>query len=137
MTAAELAALYARRAARVEREFGRTAAQVRNDAQAFVDEALTRGVYAKPEDVSSTGRPKWRRTNLLAHSERANVADPYTVTVINTAPYAVTRHEAGKPGRRKINPYRISHWRDELVAAFRGRMNSYWQQTVQRILRVG
>ena len=134
MTARELAAKHRRRLSLVEREMNRQVRGIARGTQEFVDRTITREIYSIPEDVSPTGRPKWRRTNLLAHSEKAHVTDPYTVTVINTAPYAEPRHEAGKPGRRKINPLRVSHWRDELVAAFRSNVLQQWRAAILRAL---
>jgi hypothetical protein len=134
MTAAEVTAAHRRRQQLADREFRATARAIGLSAVKFCKEKLTSTVYAIPEDVSSTGRKLWRRTGNLRRSEKMEIPDPYTVNIINTAAYALPRHEAGKPGRRKINPLRIVHWRDELVEAFRPLVADLVHQTVQDIL---
>lgn len=80
------------------------------------DRLLTEEVYSKPEDVSPSGRPKWRRTNLLAVSEVEHLEEDGTRIVLeNLTDYGEPRHEANKPGRRRINPYRTAHWRDDML----------------------
>jgi hypothetical protein len=91
-----------------------------NLAHTVATQLITREIYAKPEDVTPAGKPKWRRTNLLAHSEQPPVftidSGRLTCTLVNTAVYAEPRHEANKPGRRRINPARTAHWRDDMLA---------------------
>ncbi len=135
MTAAELARLHRRRAARVPIEFRKTSNGLAIAAVKFCREKLTAEVYAIPEDVNKAGKKKWRRTGHLRRSERAEVVDPYTVRVVNDAAYAEPRHEAGKPGRRNINPLRVSHWRDELMETFRSVLLDAYEVTIQSILR--
>lgn len=135
MTAAQLAAAQKRRAALIDREFQATARGIGISALKFCKELLTSTIYAIPEDVSGTGRKKWRRTGNLRRSEKMELRSPYEVVVINTAAYAVPRHEAGKPGRRKINPLRVSHWRDELVRTFQPLVADLCRDTITAILR--
>lgn len=135
MTAKQLAAAQKRRAALIDREFRATARGIGLSAVKFCKERLTSTVYAIPEDVSSTGRKKWRRTGNLRRSEQMEVTSPYEVIVVNRAAYAVARHEAGKPGRRNINPLRISHWRDVLVETFRPLVADLCHDTIMAILR--
>src|SRR5690349_18079912 len=104
MTAAQLAAAQKRRAALIDREFRATARGIGVSALKFCKERLTSTVYAIPEDVGPSGKKLWRRTGNLRRSEKMEVRSPYEVVVVNTAAYALPRHEAGKPGRRKINP---------------------------------
>jgi len=86
-------------------------------AHSVANRLLTQEVYSKPADTYPSGKPKWRRTNLLAVSEAPpQVSDDGTViTLVNTAVYAEPRHEANKPGRRQINPARTAHWRDDML----------------------
>lgn len=134
MTVAELAALHRRRAAAVPREFLKTSHWLAVAAVKFAREKLTEEIYAIPEDARKNGKKKWRRTGNLRRSERAEVVDPYTVRVVNDAGYALPRHEAGKPGHRKINPLRESHWRDELQEAFRSIVADAYQLTIRAIM---
>jgi hypothetical protein len=135
VTAAQVAAAHRRRQQLADREFRATARGIALSALKYTKDRLTATIYAIPEDVSGTGRKKWRRTGNLRRSEKFEIPDPYTVVLVNTAAYAVPRHEAGKPGRRKINPLRISHWRDELVETFRSIVPDLVHQTIQDILR--
>jgi hypothetical protein len=82
-------------------------------------EQITEQIYALDVDRTKAGKKRWKRTGLLRRAERVETPDAYTVKLVNDASYALYRHEAGKPGRRKINPLRVAHWRDELVATFR------------------
>ena len=134
MTAAQIAALHRRRAARVPIEFRKTSNGLKISAVKFTRELMTAEIYAIPEDVRKNGKKKWRRTGHLRRSERAEVTDPYTVRVVNDAKYALPRHEAGKPGNRKINPLRESHWRDELVETFRSVILDAYELTMKAIL---
>lgn len=128
-TALELAARYNTRAALIEREFGATMRGVRTAAERYCKETLIAEVYAIPEDRTKSGKKKWTRTRRLLNAEKAVLSDPFTVEVVNATLYAEPRHEAGKPGRRKINPLRESHWRDELLATFRPLLADLCQQT--------
>jgi hypothetical protein len=136
MTAREIARLMQRRADLVEPEFLATSRGLAKSAVKFTKELLTSQIYAIPEDVNpKTGKKRWRRTGQLRRSERAEVVDPYTVRVYNTAAYAQPRHEAGKPGARAINPARESHWRDELLEKFAPVVADLHRETVLAILR--
>ena len=137
MTAAQLARRMRRRQQLVEREFQKTSQGLAISAVRFCKEKLTEEVYAVPEDTTKAGKKKWRRTGHLRRSERAEVRDPYTVVVINDAVYAEPRHEAGKPGRRRINPNRESHWRDELAKTFAEVTKDAYAAPVADILRKG
>lgn len=134
MTAAQLAARHRRRAAAVPREFRQTANGLKIACVKFTRELMTKEIYGIPVDKTKAGKPKWRRTGNLRRSERAEVSDPYTVRVVNDAGYALFRHEAGRPGGRKINPLRISHWRDELLKTFQPLIADLYKDTVKAIL---
>jgi hypothetical protein len=88
-------------------------------AHQLANRLLTQEIYSKPEDVSPSGRPKWRRTHFLAVSEKPaqfiEHGDGIDCRLENTAEYAEPRHEANKPGRRRINLYRTAHWHDDMV----------------------
>jgi hypothetical protein len=135
VTAAQIAKLMQRRADLVEPEFLATSRGLAKSAVKFTKELMTNEIYAIPEDVTRSGKKKWRRTGQLRRSERAEVVDPYTVRVYNTMAYAQPRHEAGKPGARAINPARESHWRDELVETFGPVVADLHHETVLAILR--
>lgn len=94
------------------------------------DRLLTQEIYSKPEDRTPSGRYKWRRTHLLAVSETMRMAEDGTQIILeNRADYAEPRHEANKPGRRRINPARTAHWRDDLLVIL-------GQEIPQRLHRV-
>jgi hypothetical protein len=134
-TAEQLANVMRRRQALVEKEFRASSRGLAISAQRFARDVMTREIYAIPEDRTKSGKKKWRRTKLLLRSEKATVPDAYTVVLDNTAKYSVPRHEAGKPGARRINPLRVSHWRDELVKTFRPIVLDVRHETVLAILR--
>lgn len=140
-------------AAALEREFGATIRGVAVSALAFTKKLMTEQIYAIPEDRTRKGEArfqtalgsgkrfqarkgdrKWVRTGHLRRSEKFEIRGPYQVDIVNTAAYAEPRHEAGKPGRRKINPLRASHWRDELVETFGPIMLDLYSQTIEAIL---
>lgn len=135
MTARELADLMHRRRVLVEKEFRQSSRGLGISALRFCKERLTATVYAIPEDTTRTGKKKWRRTGQLRRSERLELPDPYTVHIINDVRYSEPRHEAGKPGRRRINPVRVSHWRDDLREAFKDVVPEVRRQTVLAILK--
>src|SRR5215831_17899091 len=72
---------------------------------------MSQEIYSKPEDRSSTGRPKWVRTGALYRGEVLEEIDPVlsVFAIDNAVSYAEPRHEANKPGRRQINPARTAH----------------------------
>jgi hypothetical protein len=137
-TAAEIAARWARRAAMVNPEVRRT---IRGLAELHLATSLKQmeaGIYSKPEDVSGTGRKKWVRTGRLRAGERVLFSeDGAGFTLTNVADYAEPRHEANKPGRRRINPARTSHWRDETREALRTRTAYALAAMNLRISRAG
>jgi hypothetical protein len=97
---------------------------------------ITKEIYSKPEDQTASGKPKWRRTGQLAHRETlAFEDDGLTAVIVNETAYAEPRHEAGKPGRRKINPNRVAHWRDDMVAELRQVFPELIHQTLVSSLR--
>lgn len=147
MTAAQLAALHRRRAARVPVEFQKTMNGVKISLLKYEKELMTSEIYAIPEDLKKSGiakqkagrkilgsDKKWRRTGHLRRSERAEVTDPYTVRLVNDAVYAKPRHEAGKPNKRHINPLRESHWRDEAVKLWESIKGDLLEATIRDIL---
>jgi hypothetical protein len=104
-------------------------------ALSLAREILNREVYGPAVDVSSTGRPKWRRTGALKRGEVGEVRGPTEVAVVNRVAYAEPRHEAGKPGRRRINPLRVSHWRDEMAKVMRPIAQESWADAVRDAMR--
>ena len=137
MTAQQLAATMRRRAAAVEPEFRKTTRGLAVEALAYCRQRITEQIYGPAIDRRKNGKPKWKRTGFLRRGERVETPDAYTVKLVNDANYALFRHEAGKPGHRRINPGRVSHWRDELVAAFRPVLLDAYRLTVQAILKRG
>jgi hypothetical protein len=137
MTAQQLAAKMRARAAAVEPEFRKTTRGLAVQALAFCRQKITEQIYALAIDVTKSGKKKWKRTGALRRGERVEVIDAYTMRMVNDASYALYRHEAGKPGRRKINPGRESHWRDEMVATFREILLDAYRLTVRDILKRG
>ena len=155
MTAEQVARKMKKRADLVAKEFTQTTRGVGVSALAFAKQKMTEEIYAVPEDLSASGRKRqasaqargkkftavgkdkaWRRTGHLRRSEKFEVRDAYTVAIVNTAAYALPRHEAGKPGHRNINPARISHWHDDLKEAFNeGLLRDLYHQTVVDILK--
>jgi hypothetical protein len=126
-----------KRAALVEREFAVSTRGIAVSALRFSKEKMSE-LYAIPEDVNPrTGKKRWRRTGHLRRSEQVEVRNAYVCAVINTAAYAEPRHEAGKPGRRRINPVRENHWRDELVTTFRPILIDLRRQSVLDLLKGG
>lgn len=137
MTAAQVARRMKQREALVEREFRASSRGLAISAVKFAKEKLTQEVYAIPEAVTKGGKKKWRRTGHLRRSERYELQDAYTVLIKNGANYALPRHEAGKPGHRKIDPVRESHWRDELVTVFAPIVLDVQASTLEAILKAG
>lgn len=137
MTARQLAAKMRARASAIEPEFRKTTNGLAIAALRFCKERITAEIYALDVDRAKSGKKKWKRTGLLRRAERVEVPNAYTARVVNDASYALYRHEAGKPGRRKINPLRESHWRDELIETFRPIIADAYRLTVQAILRRG
>lgn len=126
-----------KRADLVEREFRASTQAVAVSALRFSKEKLSE-LYAIPEDVSlRTGKKRWRRTGHLRRAERADVLNSYACAIVNDAVYAGPRHEAGKPGHRRIDPVRENHWRDELVETFRPIVLEVRRETVLALLKGG
>lgn len=92
-------------------------------------------IYSIPEDVTKKGKKKWRRTGHLRRSEQVQVRGPVEVAIINNAAYAEPRHEAGKPNRRRINPIRVVHWRDEMDKVMRPIAREQWKETIRDVIR--
>ncbi len=131
---------YARAWERRQRDFGgslkREFAALGQLAIAVDERLLTEEVYSKPEDVTPTGRMKWRRTNFLAAMETMRMEEGGTRIVIdNLAPYAEPRHEANKPARRQINPLRTAHWRDDMLLVLGSVVTERLQRVKARVLR--
>ena len=75
----------------------------------------------------------WRRTGNLRRSEQWEVRGPLEIAIINRAAYAEPRHEAGKPGRRKVRY--VSHWQEEMAKVMRPIAVEQWRETVLDVLR--
>lgn len=156
MTADELQRLYQRRIERLEPELRQTMGSFGVSAVRLTKEIMTREIYSIPEDRTARGearfqrflrtrgagqsfRPqrgdrKWVRTGHLRRSERFVVEGSgldMRVAVLNDANYAEPRHEAGKPGRRNINPQRRSHWRDDMFEV----LNPVFQDLIAEVVR--
>jgi len=108
-------------------------------AHTVANQLITREIYSKPEDTWPSGKPKWRRTNFLAVSEQPPVfteeGGNLTCTLVNTAVYAEPRHEANRPGRRRINPARTAHWRDDMLDILAAEIPERLRRTQTAILR--
>ena len=159
MTAEELAALMKRRRDLFEPAFRSATNEIARIAISRSKQLMTEQIYSLPEDRTAKGerrfqrfvqtrRPgqvfsarkgdrKWVRTGHLRRRERVEIVSAYQCDVINDAVYAEPRHEAGKPGRRKINPARESHWRDDLVNDMRDAVIEIRRDAVQQVLKGG
>lgn len=108
-------------------------------AHQVADRLLTEEVYSKPEDRWPSGKYKWRRTNFLAVSELpaevVETANDLQIVLVNAAPYSEFRHEANKPGRRKINPQRTAHWRDDMLQVLGGEIPERIRRLNLKVLR--
>lgn len=133
MTSQEMAKEWSRRARGAEGEFRKTMRGLGISAVALSKALMTAEIYAIPEDRTKRGKKKWQRTGRLRASEQFIQPDPYTVEVTNAMGYAEPRHEAGKPGHRKINPLRLSHWRDEMVEKLAPVMEELLDLTITKI----
>lgn len=134
MTAAQLAAKMKRREARLMQSLAQTARGIAISARRLSVEFMTQGIYALDVDRTASGKKKWRRTGHLRRSEQYEVRSPVEIAIVNRANYAEPRHEAGKPGRRRINPARETHWRDEMAAIMRPIAVEQWRETVHDVL---
>jgi len=153
MTAQEMAANMLQFPHIVEEEFRKTIQGVATAAVARSKQLMTEQIYAIPEDLSASGKKrqarlksqgrrfvavgkdkKWRRTGHLRRSEKFEIRSPYEVAIVNTAAYAEPRHEAGKPGRRSINPLRESHWQDQMAEEFASTLLDLTEVTMRKIL---
>lgn len=135
VTVRELADIFKRMPEVVENEFRKTTTQLARNILAFDRKTITDQIYSLPEDVTSTGKKKWRRTGALRRGERVETPDAYTIHVANDVSYTEPRHEANKPGRRQINPLRTSHWRDDLMTTFEPIVTEAYNLTVVAILK--
>lgn len=117
---------------------------------------MSEQIYALPEDLTKKGEKRfarfraggprgrvfvarkgdreWVRTGHLRRSEQVQIVGPARIIVKNTAIYAEPRHEAGKPGRRKINPARESHWQDDMARELRPIAQELWRETVREVM---
>lgn len=159
LTPQELVALMKRRRDLFEPAFMSATREIARIAISRSKQLMTEQIYNLPEDRTAKGARrfqrflqtrrsgqvftarkgdrKWVRTGHLRRSERVEIVSPYQCDVINDAVYAEPRHEAGKPGRRKINPARESHWRDDLVNDMRDAVIEARRSAIQRVLRGG
>jgi hypothetical protein len=136
MTARELAARMRGRARAFEPEFRRTTNSLAIEALRFCRVRMTDLIYAQPIPKRPiSGKPMWKRTGFLRRAERVEIRDAYTAVVINDAIYALFRHEAGKPGRRKTRfP---AHWHDELRAVLPEMTRTAYRDAVRKVLTGG
>lgn len=97
-------------------------------------EKMTEGIYALPVPKRPrSGKPMWRRTGHLRRSEQWEVRGPASFVIKNTASYAEPRHEAGKPGRRKV--LYVSHWQEEMAEVMRPICQEQWRETCLDVMR--
>jgi hypothetical protein len=127
-TADRIAGLWQRRVSVARRIIPAIMTDLEQFARVEGQRQLSKLIYSKPEDVSSTGRKKWVRTGRLRNAETVTLtrgpgADVFSLTLKNPVSYAEPRHEAGKPGRRKTN--RPAHWQDETRKACQSRLKEY------------
>ena len=135
MTADQLARRWARRSQVIEGELRKTLRGIGISAVKFTKERMQEEIYAIPEDMGPGGKKKWIRTHLLYRSERWEMGDNWSVRIVNDAAYSEPRHEAGKPGHRRINPLRVSHWRDELLKVYATIMPEALRITIEELMR--
>lgn len=75
---------------------------------------LEADIYARPVPTSKTGKPKWKQTRrLISEESLVPTEGGNTVILTNATPYALPRHELGKPGERQTE--RPAPWRDEAI----------------------
>lgn len=134
-SASELSRVWQKRVRLADREFKKTMRGIGETAVKFTKEQMTKDIYAIPEDRSKNGKKKWQRTHRLYKGERYEMTDPYSVRIVNDVPYAQPRHDAGKPGHRKINPVRESHWRDEMQKVMQPFLKDALELTIRDIER--
>jgi len=159
MTAEQMAKAWSKRRADLEPALRQTVQAFGISALRLSKEIMTREIYSIPEDRTTKGerrfqrfltrrRPgqvfafrkgdrKWVRTGHLRRSERFEVRGPFELAIVNDANYAEPRHEAGKPGRRKINPARVSHWRDEMKQTLDPTFTELIADTIRQVMREG
>jgi hypothetical protein len=97
--------------------------------------AMQRLIYSKPEDESTTGRKLWVRTGQLLNNEKSLLKGDGEIVLTNATDYAEPRHEAGKPGRRAINPARFAPWRDVMQDTFRQLQLAIYENAIQEWLQ--
>ncbi len=136
MTARELADQFSRGAEAVPREILRASEHIGEVALTLSRQLMEQEIYAIPEDTTRAGKKKWVRTGRLIASEAFDRSELPDVIITNETPYAEPRHEAGKPGRRKINPIRESHWQDEMFARLAPFAHDRWDDAIQLALEI-
>jgi hypothetical protein len=163
MTPEEIAVRMLKRRDLVEKEFKKTVHGLAVSAWATSKQEISK-IYAIPEDRTAQGEArfqqflerrrsgeivagtvfrarrgdrKWVRTGHLRRSERVEERSAYEFALVNDAAYSEPRHEAGKPGRRKINPLRQNHWRDETRKVMDPLVQESFRMTLLAILKAG
>lgn len=133
MTAEQLARKFKARASKVEKEFRKTAKDIAATSIRITRKIMTEEIYGLPiPKRPRSGKPMWKRTGALRRGERAEFPDAYTVRIVNDMNHALPRHEAGKPGRRKVRY--ICHWRDQLREQIEPYLQDYYEATMRAIL---
>ncbi|HEY9014957.1 MAG TPA: hypothetical protein VIM84_07835 [Gemmatimonadales bacterium] len=116
-------------------ELANTTKGLARSANKLSKEKMTEGIYALPiPKRPRSGKPQWRRTGHLRRSETFEVRGPVEFVTRNTAAYAEPRHEAGKPGRRKVRY--VSHWQDETREVMQPLAVELWRETIRDVLGV-
>jgi hypothetical protein len=157
VTAQQLAALMKRRQVKLLPALQNTTSGLMAAAIRYSKEKMSEEIYALPEDLTTQGEKrfqrflstrgrgqafapkkgdrKWVRTGHLRRSEHVNRDGPVQFSLANSAAYAEFRHEAGKPGRRPINPLRVSHWQDDTFTVMHPIAVEQWRETILDVLR--
>ena len=93
-------------------------------------------IYDKPvPKCPKSKKPEWKRTGNLRRSERKRVASPFLGIVYNDASYAAERHEAGKPGHRRVRY--VAHWRDDAAKIARPKIRKIYRDALRRAVQSG
>jgi hypothetical protein len=132
VNADQYARLMQLRARRIEPEFRHTTRGIANSVLEFSRQRMHALIYAFPVPRRKSGKPAYKRTGDLLAGERQVPAGPYSFRIVNDVPYAEPRHEAGKPGRRKVR--HPAHWRDELIARSHSILVDNHRKTARKIL---
>lgn len=92
---------------------------------------MRRLIYAFPVPFRPNGKPSYRRTfRLLVRETWRPDAEGLGGRLVNAMPYAEVRHEANKPGRRRMR--HTAHWREEALPEIRA---AWRRRNVETVVR--